>query len=266
MPQLSSATSVPQPAPRRAHICASLSGVQTPQTFGTPPAPQRSMGSQVPHSTVRERPQLSSAASVPQSRARRAHSSASLSAEQPHACSVPPPPQVSGAVQDPHDSLRAAPQLSVASTVPQLAPRRAQKASLVSATQASLPEPPLSTTPASIPPSSGAAGPPPHAARPIPIRATSARILHLRAISCARVRAGVNASSWGQLLGTARAFRTSGASFWGTVRTFRTSGRPPLTEGRAGGSKSSSRPHCDRPATRVAPASRSLRRRPAGAS
>jgi hypothetical protein len=50
---------------------------------------------------------------------------------------VPPPPQLSGAVQVPHElTVRDAPQLSVPLTLPQFFPRRAQNAPSVSAVQA----------------------------------------------------------------------------------------------------------------------------------
>src|SRR5262245_13961878 len=54
----------------------------------------------------------------------------------PHMLGVPPPPQVWGAVQVPHDeTVRAAPQLSVPVTLPQFSPRRAQNALLLSGVQ-----------------------------------------------------------------------------------------------------------------------------------
>ncbi len=160
--QLSSAVSESHVAPCRAQNAASVSGVHAPHTFGTPPLPQRSAGVHVPQSTVRDAPQLSSDVSDPHSAARRAQSSASLSGVQPHTFADPPPPHVSGAAHAPHDSLREAPQLSVASTVPQLVPSRAQSSELDSGTHASPSgPPPPSVAPPSVraPPS----GPPPSA-------------------------------------------------------------------------------------------------------
>jgi hypothetical protein len=61
----------------------------------------------------------------------------------------PPPPQVCGEAQEPHDeTVREAPQLSVPVSEPQLLPRREQKAALLSGVQV---EPPPQT-PAMPPP------------------------------------------------------------------------------------------------------------------
>jgi len=54
----------------------------------------------------------------------------------PHTLAVPPPPQVSGLVQDPHDAVRVVPQLSFSVRLPQFLPRRLQNAPSVSGAHA----------------------------------------------------------------------------------------------------------------------------------
>jgi hypothetical protein len=65
-----------------------------------------------------------------------AHSCAVVSAVQPHALGVPPPPHEFGAVQVPQlATVRAWPQRSVSVTAPHVLPRRAQNAASVSFAQ-----------------------------------------------------------------------------------------------------------------------------------
>jgi hypothetical protein len=95
---------------------------------------------QVPHElTVRDVPQLSLAVTLPQFLPRREQNAVLVSgvhAGWPHTLAVPPPPQVCGDVQVPHElTVRDVPQLSLAVTLPQFLPRREQNAVLVSGAQ-----------------------------------------------------------------------------------------------------------------------------------
>jgi hypothetical protein len=89
-----------------------------------------------PHElTVRDVPQLSFAVTLPQFFPRREQNDALLSGvhDVPHTFAVPPPPQVCGAVHEPHElTVRDVPQLSFAVTMPQFFPRRAQNEPSVS--------------------------------------------------------------------------------------------------------------------------------------
>jgi hypothetical protein len=83
--------------------------------------------------TVRGAPQLSVPLNDPHTLPRREQNVASDSLVHPHTFGVPPPLQVSGALQLPQlCTVRATPQLSVPVTVPQALPRREQKVALVS--------------------------------------------------------------------------------------------------------------------------------------
>ena len=72
---------------------------------------------------------------VPQFLLAAAHRLASGSGVQPQMLGVPAPPQVSGAVHEPHDTVRDTPQLSAAETKPQFLPRRAQSSVSLSGVQ-----------------------------------------------------------------------------------------------------------------------------------
>src|SRR5262245_5866645 len=88
-----------------------------------PEAPHDSLPEQVPQlETVRVEPHLSVPLTEPQLSCRRAQKSASVS--QPHTLGVPPPPQVRGCEQEPHDSVPPHP----SGTAPQSLPRPAQVA------------------------------------------------------------------------------------------------------------------------------------------
>jgi hypothetical protein len=145
VPQLSAAVTLPQFLPRREQNAASVSAVHEPppQTLAVPPPAQVCGEVQVPHEeTVREVPQLSFAVTLSQFLPRREQNAAFVSAVQPQTLAVPPPAQVCGEVQVPHEeTVREVPQLSAAVTLPQFLPRREQNAASVSAVQ------PLSHTP-----------------------------------------------------------------------------------------------------------------------
>lgn len=129
---------MPQFLPKRAQKAAFVSDVQTgvPHTLAVL-APQVSEPEQVPHeATVRETPQLSIAVTAPQFFPSRVQKAASLSFGQPQTFAVPPPPQVWGKAQVPHEvTVRARPQLSVPLKAPHFFPRRSQKAASVSGGQ-----------------------------------------------------------------------------------------------------------------------------------
>jgi hypothetical protein len=135
-PHLSVAATPPQFLPSRVQSAASVSA--QPHTFGVPPPPQVTpVPEHVPHElTVLLAPHVSVAATVPQFLPSRVQSAASVSA-QPHTLVVPPPPHVTPVPEhDPQFTLlRAAPQLSVPETVPQVYPSRAQNVALSSAVQ-----------------------------------------------------------------------------------------------------------------------------------
>src|SRR5262245_23977038 len=80
---------------------------------------------------MRATPQLSVPVTEPQFLPRRVQKAALVSGvpePPPQTLGVPPPPQVAGAVQVPHElTMREAPQLSAAVTLPQFLPRREQK-------------------------------------------------------------------------------------------------------------------------------------------
>jgi hypothetical protein len=97
------------------------------QTWGPAQVPQER--------TVRGKPQLSLAATVPQFLARREQKAASDSAMQPQELPETAP-QLCGALHVPHEmTVRGEPQLSLAAMVPQFLPKRAQNVVLSSATQ-----------------------------------------------------------------------------------------------------------------------------------
>lgn len=105
-----------------------------PHTLGVPPPPHVCGAVQLPQEALRALPQMSVPLTVPQFLPRRAQKAASVSVQvPPQTLGVPPPPQVSGAVQEPHEvTVRAALQLSVPLRLPQFFPRREQNAAFVS--------------------------------------------------------------------------------------------------------------------------------------
>jgi hypothetical protein len=96
-----------------------MQGEAPPQVFGEV---------HVPHERLRDTPQLSVVATVPQFLLSWAQSWASLSCVQPQTFAVPPPPHVCGAVHVPQFTVRAMPQLSVTPTMPHVFPRPEQMA------------------------------------------------------------------------------------------------------------------------------------------
>jgi hypothetical protein len=128
-PQLSGAVTVPQLLPSRKQNVALSSGTHE-HVFVAPQVPV----AHVPHEvTVRDTAQLSGAVTVPQVFASRAQKVALSSGTHEQACVAP---QVCGAVHVPHEAtVRAAPQLSVLVTAPQVSCMRVQNAVSVSATQ-----------------------------------------------------------------------------------------------------------------------------------
>jgi hypothetical protein len=151
-PQLSLDVTLPQFLPRRAQNAVFVSAVQ-PHTPDVPPPPHVTpVPLHVPHeATVRDVPQLSAAATLPQFLTSRVQYAASVSGVQPHTFAVPPPPQLTPVpLHVPHDAtVRGIPQLSFAATVPQFAPARAQNAVSVSGVQPHTPDnpPPPHATP-----------------------------------------------------------------------------------------------------------------------
>ena len=89
----------------------------------------------MPQLAVRLVPQLSAAVTASQFLPRRAQNEVPDSGAQPHTFEVPLPPQLSGAAHAPQSVVRERPQLSAPVTLPQLAPWRAQKATVVSPVQ-----------------------------------------------------------------------------------------------------------------------------------
>jgi hypothetical protein len=134
VPQLSVPITGPQLLPRRVQNELSDSAVQ-PHRLAVPPPAQVCGGVHAPHDgTVRDAPQLSLPVTLPQSLPSLAQNAGSVSGAQPHALAVPPPAQVCGGVHEPHDgTVRDAPQLSAAVTLPQFFPSRVQKVALSSA-------------------------------------------------------------------------------------------------------------------------------------
>jgi hypothetical protein len=115
---------------------AAFVSAMQPHTLTVPPPPQVCGAVQVPQlATVRAVPQLSVPATCPQFLPARVQKAAFVSAAQPHTFTVPPPPQVCGAVQVPQLTVRIVPQLSAPATCPQFLPIRVQKAAFVSAMQ-----------------------------------------------------------------------------------------------------------------------------------
>ncbi|MGC4119780.1 MAG: hypothetical protein QM765_35440 [Myxococcales bacterium] len=104
------------------------------QTRGNAQSPQLASGL--------EWPQLSNAVTGPQTFPSRWQNATSVSGTQltsPQTLAVPPPPQVSGAVQLPQLALRGLPQVSVPEKLTQLLPWRAQNAVSVSGRQVQTP-------------------------------------------------------------------------------------------------------------------------------
>src|SRR5262245_17554922 len=114
----------------------SLSGVH-PQTPAVPPPPHVSLPAQLPQTTLRWLPQLSSAVTGPQFLPCRAQNVGVLSETQSEQTfgGRPPPPHVAGEVQVPQLTVRDLPQLSGAVTMLQFFPTRAQNAASVSVVQ-----------------------------------------------------------------------------------------------------------------------------------
>jgi hypothetical protein len=135
-PQLSAAVTLPQVLPSRVQNVVSPSYVQ-PHRFAVPPPAHVCGDVHVPHEvTVRAAPQLSFPDTVPQFFPTRVQNAASVSAVQPHTLATDgvAPPHVCGAVHVPHEAtVRDAPQLSAAVTLPQFLPNRVQNAGSVSA-------------------------------------------------------------------------------------------------------------------------------------
>jgi hypothetical protein len=114
-PQLSAPVTLPQFFPSREQKAALVSGLQA-QTLATPPPPHVCGLVQVPQlDTVRVAPQLSVPVTVPQLFPSREQKVPFVSGEQPQTLGEPPPPHVLGRVQLPQLTVRAVPQLSVAS-------------------------------------------------------------------------------------------------------------------------------------------------------
>ena len=160
-PQLSVPTTVPQVAPWAAQKAAVVCGVQ-PQTFAFPLPPQVWGEVHAPQLAVRTRPQLSLPVTEPQLAPDLAQNAASGSEIQPQTFAVPPPAHVCGELHPPHDVVRGRPQLSVAVTVPQVAPWAAQKAAVVCGVQPqtfALPLPPQVVGDAHVPQSTVRATP-----------------------------------------------------------------------------------------------------------
>src|SRR5438132_1257986 len=130
---------VAAPGPLRAtgRLATVWVGAQPPQTFALPPPPQVCGAVQLPQvAAVREAPQLSVPVTLPQFLLSAAQNAASLWGVQPQTLAVPPPAQVCGAVQLPHEeAVRAAPQLSVPVTLPQFLPSAEQNAVSLSGVQ-----------------------------------------------------------------------------------------------------------------------------------
>jgi hypothetical protein len=148
-PQLSVAVSVPQLAPCAEQSVASLSGVQ-PHWLGIPAPPQLApIPEQPPQEIVRVVPQLSAAVTDPQVAPCAAQSSAFVSGVHPHAFGLPPPPHVTPVPEQlPQETVRVAPQLSVAVSEPQVALCAVQSAASDSAVQPhwfAVPAPPYVT-------------------------------------------------------------------------------------------------------------------------
>jgi hypothetical protein len=137
IPQLSKAVTLPQFLPSREQKAAFVSEAQA-QTLSAPHVCGDAHTPQEP--IVRLTPQLSLAVTLPQFLPSREQKAASVSGTQAHTSS---PPHVSGNVHVPHEpTLRLAPQLSSAMTLPQFLPNRTQKAVSVSDTQAQTLSPP----------------------------------------------------------------------------------------------------------------------------
>jgi hypothetical protein len=130
-PQLSAAVTLPQFLPAREQKAAFVSPAQ-PHTFVVPPPPHVCGIVHVPQLvTVRIAPQLSAAVTLPQFFPTRAQKAGFASGTQlgPQTLATPPPMHVCGAVQVPQlFTVRGMPQLSVPVKLPQLLPRREQKA------------------------------------------------------------------------------------------------------------------------------------------
>lgn len=116
MPQRSVTLRVPQFFPSR--VQSSVGDSAQPQTFAVPEPPQLAGVMQVPQLTVLETPHASLAVTMPQSFPSRLQN-AEFDSAQPQTFAVPFPPQVPGARQEPHDTLRKTPHASVAVRVPQ---------------------------------------------------------------------------------------------------------------------------------------------------
>jgi hypothetical protein len=127
-PQESMSVAVPQSlrGSLEEQSAASLSRAVQPHTFAIPPPPQLEGEAQLPQDALRERPQLSSAATPPQFFPSRRQEDPSVSGVQ----QVPvtgPSPHTWGWLQLPHPTVRDRSQLSKSVTVPQVLPRRWQK-------------------------------------------------------------------------------------------------------------------------------------------
>jgi hypothetical protein len=136
VPQLSAAVTLPQFFARREQKAVFDSAAQ-PHTLAMPPPPHVCGDVHVPQLiTLRDVPQLSFAVTLPQFFPTRVQNAAFVSAPQPHTLAMPAPPHVCGDMHVPQFiTVREAPQLSLAVTLPQFFPTREQNAEFVSGTQ-----------------------------------------------------------------------------------------------------------------------------------
>jgi len=138
-PQLSGAVTVPHCLPCRAQNAASVSLVHEQRLLAVQTTPT----GQVPQTTVRVAPQLSVAMTAPHCLPCRAQNAASVSGVQEQTLFVL---QTVGAVHLPQlDTVRRMPQLSLAVTVPQFFPSRAQNRALLSRVHGAARKPPASS-------------------------------------------------------------------------------------------------------------------------
>jgi hypothetical protein len=128
--QLSVLVRLPQAAPLRVQNVASLSAVQ-PHTLAVPPPPHVAGDVQpapkLQSATLRDAPQLSLPATVPQFLPLAVQKAASVCGVQPHTFGVLRP-HVHPVAHAPHPTVREPPQLSFAVTLPQFLPCAVQKA------------------------------------------------------------------------------------------------------------------------------------------
>jgi hypothetical protein len=169
VPQLSAAVTLPQFLVSRVQNAGLVSATQFtgPHTL---PVLQTSGAVQAPHeTTVRLVPQLSAAVTLPQFLPSRLQNAVFVSAEQPQTFVAL---HVAGGVHVPQTAtVREAPQLSFAVTLPHALPSRVQKVASLSGAQVMPPLPPAPPEPPATPPvaPSTPAAPPIPAAPPPPV-------------------------------------------------------------------------------------------------